>query len=507
MKKSIKSFVMVTILGLIGKVLGLYRSLLFARQFGTTAETDAFVIALTGILILSSLFSWTMNSAVVMVITDIKDKDKKINVVNNIFNIFMILSILLSVIIYFASPIFVKILASGFDGNQFDFTDRLFKIGVPALCFYVAQGIFRGFLNTESSFMDYGLLPFAQNIPVILYLIVWSDKYGVVGMMVAQVIGIASQMLIQIPFLKKSGYRVEKTFDTKASYLKQLLIYLGPIMMGVIINELNSIVDKTIASMLPASRITVLDYGMRLISVFLDAIISPIGLVLFPILALAFTEAEFGRFKRTYKDTFNATFLLVIPLSFVLTIYSKELVSLFYGGGKFDQESIEMTSKAMLYYGLGFVPMAGKVLMNRIFLSTNDAKAPMKDGIITLLLNLTLNLIFVMRYDYIGLALATSITNWLTFLRLAYLIRKKMKIGGFKDELFFYFRITAVIGVLAVISRKVFATFNFYMLTTGYKILYLILTIAVTGLLYLAIIYLIDRKRINDLISLIKNKA
>ena len=511
MKKTMKSFVLVTLLGFLGKGIGLYRSILLAKQFGSSKETDAFIIALTGVLILSSLLTSSMNNIVVMTISKEDDKNKRIEIVNNILNITLLVSFLLIVSMYFLSPVFISILSSGFEGEQFELTNTMFRVGIPAIMFYSAQGIFRGYLNHEGVFVDFGLLPFAQNIPVIVYLFFFSTKFGITGLMVSQVIGISMQMIIQLPFLRKTGYKYYWFLDKKAKYLKSVAVLLVPILVGVIINDLNSIVDKSVASFLDYGSITVLDYAYRLNAIFLDGLISPIGLILLPLLAASYNKKQYEKFIDTYEKTFELMCLVVIPISFVLVFYSHEIVTIFYGRGAFDMDSINRTSNALKLYSIGLLPMAGKLVYSKIFYSTNDTKTSMIDGLITLIMNLILNIIFVKNYHYKGLALATTITNWVTFFRLSILINKKVKITfpEYMKKIGSHLQIFAVSAIVLIISKFIFNKFiDFYNISLLAKLFNFIFVMLISAFIFFVLVYIVQRDKIKSLFKMIiKNKT
>ena len=147
MKKTMKSFVLVTLLGFLGKGIGLYRSILLAKQFGSSKETDAFIIALTGVLILSSLLTSSMNNIVVMTISKEDDKNKRIEIVNNILNITLLVSFLLIVSMYFLSPVFISILSSGFEGEQFELKPKIIEIESFKLIHQINQNLLHHLLS------------------------------------------------------------------------------------------------------------------------------------------------------------------------------------------------------------------------------------------------------------------------------------------------------------------------------------------------------------------------
>ena len=296
--------------------------------------------------------------------------------------------------------------------------------------------------------------------------------------------------------------------DIKAKYLKAMILLLGPILIGVVIDDLNSIVDKSVASFLDYGSITVLDYAYRLNAIFLDGLISPVGLILLPILAASYNKRKYVKFVDTYEKTFELMSLIVIPISFVLVFYSHQIVTIFYGRGAFDKESIYMTSNALKLYSIGLLPMAGKLVYSKIFYSTNDTKTSMIDGVITLLMNLVLNIIFVKNYHYKGLALATTITNWVTFFRLSILINKKVKIifSEYLKKIGSHLQVLAVSAIVLLISKFIFNKFiDFYNLSLLAKLFNFMLVMLISAFIFFVLVYIVQRDKIKSLYRMIRN--
>jgi len=441
-----------------------------------------------------------------MLLTDLKNKKDKQDLVSNILNVVVLVTIFLTVFIYAISPLFIRLLSSGFQGDQFNFTNMLFRIGLPGIVFYSMAGILRGYLNDSGSFLEFGLVSFAQNIPVIVYLIAFSKTFGVKGLMYAQVIGIACQVLIQIPFLKRAGFKYQPIINFKSPYFKTMLLYLGPIVLSVIVNDVNSLVDKTLASNLPAGSITALEYGNRLNQVFLDAVISPISLVLFPMLTLAFSEGKKERFIKFYKLTFNVILLVLIPITCVLVLYSKEIITIFFARGKFDALAVNSSALAMACYSSGLIAMAGKIVMGSVFLARKNTKVPMLNSILTLVLNVIFNLLLMGPFKHGGLAIATSISSWLTFIILIIILRKSsgltFKLSEYKPYLFML-----IIGSACVWgSRFLFNQFSFFDVNIVMKIIYLAIPVGLATIVYLACIYIFDKEYIKEILSTVKNR-
>src|SRR5699024_9052468 len=135
-------------------------------------------------------------------------------------------------------------------GEQFELAILLTQIGLPTLIFSSLVGVFRGYLQSEELFNESAAAAFPKNIVLIVFLIFFSQYFSIKALMVATIIAEAAQLLIQIPALRRLGYRYKLNIDLKDEYMQQLAVLIPPILVSVAISDLNNMIDKSIASSL-----------------------------------------------------------------------------------------------------------------------------------------------------------------------------------------------------------------------------------------------------------------
>ena len=74
--------------------------------------------------------------------------------------------------------------------------------------------------------------------------------------MIASVIAILSQLLIQIPDMFSTGYKYKFKLDFKDKYIHKVLLLSLPVLIAVAINDINAIIDRTLASSLISGSIS-----------------------------------------------------------------------------------------------------------------------------------------------------------------------------------------------------------------------------------------------------------
>ena len=208
-------------------------------------------------------------------------------------------------------------------------------------------------------------------------------------------IGISSQVIFQLPFAYKEGYRLKPHIDLKDSHLKKMLVLTGPVLVGVAVNQVNIMVDKNLASLLPEGSISALNFADRLNNFILALFITSIVAVVYPMLSKLSHEDNKEKFSEYVVKSSNSIILLVIPISIGAIVLSKPIVKLLFERGAFDASATLMTASALSMYSIGLVAYGLRDIINKVFYSLQDTKTPMINGAIAMGLNIVLNLIFV----------------------------------------------------------------------------------------------------------------
>lgn len=117
-----------------------------------------------------------------------------------------------------------------------------------------------------------------------------------------------------------------------------------------------------------------------------------------------------------------------------------------------------MTATAVVFYSIGMIGFGLRDILGKVFYSLQDTKTPMVNGIIAIILNIILNLLFVKftNMGHAGLAFATSISAIVTIILLFISLRKK--IGPFGGKSIMIVLIKSILSslLMAVVTLFVY---------------------------------------------------
>ena len=480
-------------LTLISKVLGFFRELCLGSVYGASAFTDAYIISQNIPIVIFTSVAMALGTSYIPLFCDIREKsgDKEaIKFSNNLINIVVIFCSLLAIVcMIFTEPI-VKIFAMGFEGETLKLAVEFTRILIIGIIFIGVNDVLMPFLQINQNYAVPGMLGIPYNIVIIISIFA-SPKFGYKVLIYGTLLAILSKVLFQIPFAKKKGYKYKAYVNVKDKNIKKLLLLVAPVFVGVAVNQVNGLVDKTLASTLVEGSISALNYANKL----------------YPLLSKLSAANNKEEFNNSIVKSINYVILLVIPISIGAMVLSTPIVKLLFERGAFDLRATQMTSSALFCYSIGIIGFGLRDILSRVFYSIQDTKTPMINGAIAMALNIVLNLILIKYIGHAGLALATSISALVCIVLLFRSLRKK--IGNFGEEkIAVVFIKTLISGVVMGIVTTIFYDFISNIVRGGMisQIVSLSTSVLVGVTVYFIGVVILKIDEVNQAISIIKDK-
>lgn len=464
MSKVAKATMGLFIVTMVSKIFGFARETILVSVHGAGMVTDAFITSMNiPTVIFSTIGSALATTFIPMYYTVEKDlgKEGTDKFVNNIFNMIVVVSLLLSVIGYIFSDELVKIFAMSYTGEKLKLASDFTKIMIWGMVFIGLSNIMTCLMNINSKFIVPSItgIPFNIIIIVGIYL---SAKYDIRLMPIFTLIAMASQFLFQVPVSYHDGYRYKFYIDLKDKYIKKTLILVIPVFIGVGVNQLNTVVDRTLASTLGDGIITVLNDASILNTFVIGVFISSIQSVVYPLLSKLSSEGNSQAATGIIRKSVNVVIVLMVPIAVGIMVLSIPIVQLAFERGKFDQSATLLTAAALSYYALGLPASGLRNILGNVFYSFGDTKTPMRNGMIAMFMNICMNLVFIKFMGHCGLAFATSISATICIFLLFMSLRKKIKYFG-QDKII----ITTIKSIISAAIMGVVVYFMYKFLTIG----------------------------------------
>ncbi len=428
-KSLAKTAAMISIFTLLSKGLGFLREIMIANRFGSGIETDTYFVAMTATVIIVGTIGAALKTTLIPIFSEVEGrhgKRGKLIFLNNIFNIVLLVGFAIIILGYIFSPLTIKILAKGFEGEQFNLAVQLNRIGLPIAMFLGLTHVFTGLLDSSEIFGPSAISGIPYNFVFLIYLIFFGANASIYTLMMVTVIASSTQFLILLPAVRHMGYRYKFKINLRDPYLRKGMILVLPVLIGSAVQQINIVIDRTLASGLDVGSISALTYASRINDMVIAVFIMAITTVVFPKLSKAFSNEDGQEVNRILGQGINIILIITVPATIGLLLLAEPLVHIFFERGSFDARDTYMTSQALMYYSLGLVGFSLRLMLNKVYYAFQDTKTPMINGVIAVGVNLVFNLILIRHMAHSGLALATSISATVTTILLFLSLRKKI---------------------------------------------------------------------------------
>jgi len=272
---------------LISRLLGYLRDILIAIFLGTGILSDAFFVAFKIPNTFRRLFSeGAFNAAFVPSYSSLlKNKKKTERFANNIFNLLIIGLFFLVLIIEILMPLFVFLIAPGFEDNyeKMELAVTLTRITFPFLLFISLASFFSAILNSHNKFASASAAPIILNtllIGVLLFGRILEDQLLYYLSYAVTLSGILQ--FIFLYFFTKKYFSPKLNLNIKIDnkiriFFKKLL----PSIFSSGVTQINILIGTIIASY-QASAVSYLYYADRIYQINLAIAGIAIGTVILP---------------------------------------------------------------------------------------------------------------------------------------------------------------------------------------------------------------------------------
>ena len=141
--------------------------------------------------------------------------------------------------------------------------------------------------------------------------------------------------------------------------------------------------------------------------------------LIFPKLARAVADGNDNEAKKLTVSSMRAIVLVIAPLMAGFIVLSKPIASVIYGYGKMGAEDVEAISTLLKFYSVGMLGLGLNEILSKAFFSLQDSRTPMRNSVISMVINILLAYVLYNVMATNGLALAAAggsivnaVLNW-----------------------------------------------------------------------------------------------
>ena len=427
---------LVMVLFIASRALGLLREIVIARQFGTTAEMDAYLAAFRlPDFLFYVVAGGALGSAFIPVFTGYltrQDMPGAWQLASAVINwVLLILSALGGLAAIFA-PWLAQTFFADFTPAQQALTAELMRWMLISTVIFGVSGVLMGILNAHQHFFLPALAPIIYNVMIILAAWFLGPTWGVRGLTMGVVVGAAGHLLVQIPGLVQQRMHYGPALAWRDSSLREVGRLMAPRVLGLAAVQINFVVNAVLAARLTPGSLTALNYGWIMMLLPQGIVAQSVATALFPTLATLAATGERAEMRHVFGVTLRNLLFLTLPASVGLIIWGEPIIRLVFQRGAFDATSTQAVAWALGFFAVGLVGHSVVEIVTRAFYALKNTKTPVLVAVAAMGVNIGLSIALMSLFEQLGwpphggLALANSIAVILEMTALLMLLRPQM---------------------------------------------------------------------------------
>jgi putative peptidoglycan lipid II flippase len=295
----------------------------------------------------------------------------------------------------------------------------------PSIIFICLYGLNVSYLHCHDSFFIPNFAPFICNCMWILGVIYMKSQNPFLAMpTIAKfiVLGFLAQWVLTLPLtIKNLSINFKDCFNFKIpKEVKMLFKSFSIGIIGVGAQQINIFIDSLFARSADLRGPIYLWYSIRLEQLAFAILGIALVTTLTPTLSRLIKANDITNAKSLFFYNYKRIFLIMILCSFAIFALGSVSINLIYGRGHFLDFARGQTTFCLWAYTLGLLPSTLVLLYSSLFFAYDDFKTPTKCSIYSIIINITLNTLFIyiFKIGIISIALSTSISSWINLIML-----------------------------------------------------------------------------------------
>ena len=471
MSKVLKSAAVMGVATFMSRIMGLVREQVFAYLFGAGTATDAFNVAFRIPNLLRDLFAeGAMSASLVPTFTRVREKEgerRGWRIAGLVFRVLVGVVAALAIAGIIFAPQIVTLYADSYKSvpGKFELTVSMTRIMFPFFPLVALAAAFMGILNACGKFFLPAFASALFNVASVITGTTLALLFGafpewgvhpIQGMAIGVVIGGLVQAGCQLPVLRRCGYRFPAKIPSdrpwrKEPALRTMLWMMIPGTVGLAATQVNILVNTILATSQGTGAVSWLNYAFRLMQFPIGVFGVSLAAATLPLVAKQWVQKDAPAVCQTIEKSLLHVFAINLPAAAGLAFLSSPIISLIFEYGKFMPSDTYATATALVFYSIGLAAYSAVKVLVPAFYALENTKIPVVSSVLSVAVNVILNIIMVRHLGYKGLALGTSITAFLNAGFLLFAFNLKMKRTGAVFRLFPMMRGFVIHAIVAAV--------------------------------------------------------
>lgn len=462
---------------------------------------DAFFVAMSGVYMITSLIQGGQ-LAEVFLPEYLKQKktygsSQAHNLLSAILNRLILFVGVGLIILYFVSPIVIRIIGPGLSPEFKNLSISLFAISLPLILFTVIASFINTTLNAEQIFGRAEVTGLINRIISIILLIAYYKELGIYVLVYSLLVGKIIEFVVGIYFLKKIGYKYRPIWNLSNYRISTFFRVMFTTTGYVGATQIYAVTLTAMASYLPSGSLSIFNYVRQLVSKATGIIMGPLSNVFFSKFSNAVAVSKQNLVSHLKKPLSIIFFLTFIIFCFI-ALEGKELLHFLWSKKSLNDADFRLAYWMLALNFLGVIFSSAGTLLRKAAISLGGAQKIYQRWIIVQLFSALYSLTAIYFFGVIGL-ITIPLINMLGMAGVSYQVAglsgiriQKLIVELVSTRRFLLFFFLSTFGTSVLIFG-----FNFY---EGSTISSIVTKSIFLSLVFLLLLVKFFRAEINDLL-------
>ncbi len=355
---------------------GFLREIVVAAKFGTGRAFDLYVAASAFPIFLSSIFLYALPDYLVPYFSRLKENRPA--ALKRFLFITLLAGSAFLVLLYFAAPLLVRLLAPGLPAVEIPFGARAFQILLLFVFGTAMEAVLRSYYQVEGRFGLTAFSPLLFGLAVLASVFFLSGKLSVYALAWGWCVGSLLPMGVMLAALFFSPAKISP---------REPLTVLSPeappsmewknfsyVLAVTVLGQLMVFLDRFFGSFLPPEALSAFYYASLPVLFPVGLLVYPLGYAIFPKLSLRLAEKNETAAAELLTKALGWINFILIPATVLFVLAPQDIIRLIFERGVFDADSTRLSSGCLRLFALSLLASGHLFVLSRVYLAAGRGK-------------------------------------------------------------------------------------------------------------------------------------
>ena len=413
----LKSSINNTVISLLSSLMLYLSYFIIAYKFGAKSSTDIYFFGVSFIQLGSSIITSIITFIFLPIFVKLRVQGKiedSMKLASIFLSWILIVSLVIgAVLLFFTVDVFS--IFSKFEILQLKNNSRMLSYFSYIFVLTVIVEFVKVLIQSHGQFIIPATSTLFLNTVTVISILLLPKYLSIESLAIALLFARMVQLSYLTRYIYMMGIRLKINLAANASMMELVIVGL-PFWLSNIFTIFATYYFDFAASGLHGGTLTALSYAQKIYILPSAILFAPILEVMSTKFAQYYASGSQILFREQYEKILKLVTFTLLPISAILIFFSYELVEIAFHRGEFSLENVKVSSNCLRIYSIIIPAICFFQINGRISLSMQKTLWPSIFGLVGHLLMVYFTKLFVLRYGYLGIPLARTLTELLYFL-------------------------------------------------------------------------------------------